>query len=61
MEQKGKKNYEAPQLTTVTFKTERGYASSNLTATLGLWEDVYSPSNTDGLVDYNVQTEDNWF
>lgn len=30
MEKKVKKNYESPQLTVVTFRTERGYASSGM-------------------------------
>lgn len=33
--QNGKRLYEAPQLTTVDFKTEKGYATSGLTATRG--------------------------
>lgn len=31
MEKKVKKNYESPQLTVVTFRTERGYAESGVT------------------------------
>ncbi len=30
MEKKVKKNYESPQLTVVTFRMERGYASSGM-------------------------------
>lgn len=30
MSEKRKKMYEAPQLTAVSFKTERGYANSNI-------------------------------
>lgn len=30
MEKKVKKNYESPQLTVVTFRTERGYATSSV-------------------------------
>ena len=30
MEKKVKKNYESPQLTVVTFRTERGYAASEV-------------------------------
>ena len=33
--QNEKRPYEAPQLTTVDFKTEKGYATSGLTATRG--------------------------
>ena len=53
-----KRPYEAPQLTVVTFKTERGYAASGLFALGrhdGEEEDVY------GMQDYEVQTEQSWF
>ena len=33
-----KKQYVAPGLTVVTFKTERGYAASTPLESLGLWE-----------------------
>lgn len=56
-----KKNYEAPHLTTVTFKMEQGFAPS--TRTIGL-----PPAGTDpqqdglnGINDYNVENADEWF
>lgn len=39
MKRKTKKNYEAPQLTTVSFRAERGYATSG-SHPLKLWEDT---------------------
>lgn len=56
---KAKKQYEAPQLTVVAFKTESGYAASLNYLTLGLWTSGLS-SDVDGLQDYTVQSEDNW-
>ena len=50
---KEKRPYEAPELTTVTFKTERGYAASEL------WLGSTSPS-TNGLNDYDVQDNETW-
>ena len=53
-----KKLYEAPALTTVTFKTERGYASSSLTPFIwiGAWVSGGDASNVNGVNDYDVQT-----
>lgn len=54
-----KKQYSAPQLTVVTFKTERGYATSGEPT-------GYSPTALLNLFllqthsDYNVQAQQNW-
>lgn len=55
---KDKKPYEAPQLTVVTFKTERGYASS-LTQSIwiGTWIGSSDPGNTNGLENYNIDNQ----
>lgn len=54
-----KKPYEAPQLTVVTFKAERGYASSGLSFSIGqwIWDDG---SNVDGVNDYTVEDNQYW-
>ena len=59
---KDKKPYEAPQLTVVTFKTERGYASSGLRSLwIGAWvSGSGDPNATKGLNDYTVNEELNW-
>ena len=53
-----KKLYEAPALTTVTFKAEKGYASSSLTQSIwiGAWTGGGDASNVNGVNDYDVQT-----
>ncbi len=51
-----KKTYEAPQLTAVTFKVERGYANSTLNFTLG-----EHASSQNGIQDYELQSEQTWF
>lgn len=55
-----KKLYEAPVLTAVTFKAEKGYASSILTRSIwiGAWTGGGDASNVNGVNDYDVQT--NW-
>lgn len=54
---KEKKQYEAPQLTVVSFKAERGYATSTLTRSvwIGAWvSGISDPSALRGLNDYEV-------
>lgn len=55
-----KKMYEAPALTAVTFKAEKGYASSSLTRSIliGAWVSGGDDSDVNGVNDYDVQT--NW-
>jgi len=50
--------YEAPALTAVTFKAEKGYASSSLTRSIwiGAWTGGGDASNVNGVNDYDVQT-----
>ena len=56
-EKNEKKPYVAPELTTVSFKTERGYANSTLNFTLG----VLSAISQNGIQDYELQSEQTWF
>ena len=58
MNNTGKKNYEAPQSTVVSFMVERGYAASTYTATLGIFPII--DTELDGMQDYNVQIEQSW-
>ena len=54
MEKQKKKAYEAPDLTAVTFKMERGYA---LSMVAGVWD--RNPNNDAegaGVSDYNVES-----
>ena len=53
-----KKLYEAPALTAVTFKAEKGYASSIQTQSIwiGAWMDGGDASSVNGVNDYDVQT-----
>lgn len=51
---KDKKPYEAPQLTVVTFKVERGYATSGVPSSLMFWEN----SEQDNMENY--ETQENW-
>lgn len=55
-EKNEKKPYVAPELTTVSFKTERGYANSTLIFTLGVLA-----SSQNGIQDYELQSEQTWF
>lgn len=55
-EKNEKKPYVAPELTTVSFKTERGYANSTLYFTLGVLA-----SSQNGIQDYELQSEQTWF
>lgn len=58
---KDKKPYEAPQLTVVTIKTERGYASSGLQSLwIGSWISGVNEGGVKGLNDYTVNDELNW-
>lgn len=56
-----KKTYEAPRLTVVTFKTERGYATSGgvQSVWVGAWIGV-GEANIDGMQDYNVLSNATW-
>lgn len=53
-----KKLYEAPALTAVTFKAEKGYASSGLARSIwiGAWISGGDVSDVNGVNDYDVQT-----
>ena len=52
-----KKDYEAPQLTVVSFKVERGYALSTLT----IGREPFETEADYGMQDYDVQEEQHWF
>ena len=54
MNKQWKKTYEAPHLTVVTFKTERGYAVSGVLSELMFWEN----SGQDNMENY--ETQENW-
>ena len=51
----GKKPYEAPHLTVVTFKTERGYAASGVLSELMFWDNAQDAHNME-----NYETQENW-
>ena len=55
-----KKEYIAPELTVVTFKTERGYAASNPLAALGLLNQLIGLS-TGNMEEWNFSESDNTF
>ena len=55
---KEKKNYEAPHLTTVTFKMEQGFALS--TKTIGL-PPVGTNPQQEGIQNYAVEDSQSWF
>ncbi len=55
---KEKKNYEAPHLTTVTFKMEQGFALS--TKTIGL-PPVGTNPQQEGIQNYSVEESESWF
>lgn len=54
MEKTNKKQYEAPHLTVVEFKTEQGFAASGVTAT----RSSYGDNDGSGIEDNNNQS---WF
>ncbi len=54
MKKENKKQYEAPQLTVVEFKTEQGFAASGVTAT----RSSYGNDDGSGIDDNNNQS---WF
>ena len=61
MEKKEKKLYEAPALTTVSFKAERGYAASNIMQSMAfsiLDFNATGDGSSSTLNDYN--THDEW-
>lgn len=58
MKKQTKKNYEAPQLTVVAIKTERGYAGSFPFA-IGLFFVNDAPEES-GMQDYTMQNADFW-
>ena len=54
-----KKNYEAPALTVVSFKTEQGYAQSMLA---GFWSGIMvENSNGAGVSNYTEENNGNYF
>ena len=53
-----KKRYEAPHLTVVSVKQERGYSASTQSFALGVW--MSSLESDYGMQDYNLQTEYSW-
>ena len=56
-----KKAYEAPALTVVTFKTERGYAASgDLTKALGLYSLTTYGTGDQNLEDRGATTDWSW-
>lgn len=55
---KEKKNYEAPHLTTVTFKMEQGFATS--TMAIGLPQSGIDLQQ-DGVQNYTVEESQSWF
>lgn len=59
MEKVKKKEYEAPGLTVVTFKLERGYAASSLTTVLGIWASQNPADNATGNGLTNFTVNDN--
>ena len=58
MKEKEKKNYEAPALTVVKFKTERGYALSGVGATRSKY--VYNSGDDGDGIDGNNSNQ-SWF
>lgn len=58
MKKQIKKNYEAPQLTVVAIKTERGYAGS-VPFAIGLFSVDDAPEES-GMQDYTMQSGDFW-
>ena len=58
MKKQTKKNYEAPQLTVVAIKTERGYAGS-VPFAIGLFSDDDAPEES-GMQDYTKQNAEIW-
>lgn len=59
MKKQTKKNYEAPKLTVVAIKTERGYAES-VPFAIGLFSVDDAPEES-GMQDYTMQGGDIWF
>ena len=56
-----KKPYEAPQLTVVSFKTERGYAASNLLTMVAISTLINAEqSSAVSRSDYGTAVDDNW-
>lgn len=58
MEKQTKKVYEAPDLTVVSFKAEKGYAASgDPLAAFGLWDgDPSNNAETPAIDDYEMET-----
>ena len=63
MEKQSKKVYEAPDLTVVSFKAEKGYATSgDPLAAFGGWNgNTSSPAETPAMDDYQVENGGNYF
>ena len=55
---KTKKNYEAPHLTTVSFRMEQGFTLS--TKTIGL-PPVGTNPQQEGIQNYSVEESESWF
>lgn len=58
-----KKEYIAPQLTVVTFRTEQGYAASNIFSSLVFWEELDMPGeeHVESYTDHDVWNDGNGF
>ncbi len=67
MEKENKKQYEAPHLTVVEFKTEQGFAASGAGVSnysnnsSESWFDGLTGGGGSGVSDYSNNSSDSWF